>query len=506
MHLRYLIIGLIFFSLVGCKNKKQQQTELEVPEPPVRAHQFEQLTSHGELIDYITRVDTMNDFISIEHVGKSVEGRRLPLVKIAKNGAINDELLTIFFFAQQHGDEPSGKEGMQLLIDEFARGSHKQWLEYVNILIMPQVNPDEGEKNNRRNANGTDLNRDHLVMGSPEVRAVHSVFQAYQPEVTIDVHEYDPYSESWKEFGYLKDFDIQLGGLTNKNVHEDLKHLFYESALPYVKDYVTEAGYSFFEYTLGNLPEGERLRHSTVDVNDGRQSFGILNNFSFIVEGKYGQDSVDQLERRAKSQLRTARGLIRFMVDNHGKVKEVVSTGREKLKNARQGEKVAIRMHHVKGDKTLKYPLKSLRSGKDTTFHVEKFHTKVISILDVKKPSAYLVPVQDEKLVNWMKRSYIDFHEYEPSENHRINQYVIEKIERQVDEGLENYYPEVDLQSYEQPIEEGEYYAIPINQLRSNKIVTALEPQSMLGLVNYDSFKYLLLDNEKYPVLRVKKE
>jgi hypothetical protein len=506
MQLRYVIIGLIILSLAGCKNKKQNEQEVPSAELPIRVHQFEQLTSHEELIEYVNQVDTMNDFVTVEYIGKSVEGRKLPLVKISNSGNINKELLTIFFFAQQHGDEPSGKEGMLMLIDEFSRGKHKEWLQKVNILIMPQVNPDGGEKHQRENANGTDLNRDHLVLSSPEVRAVHSVFHTYQPEVTIDVHEYTPYSTSWREFGYLKDFDIQLGGLTNKNIDTGLKRLFYDAALPYVKEYVTKAGYSFFEYTLGDLPEGERLRHSTVDVNDGRQSFGILNKFSFIVEGKNGKDSVDRLERRAKSQLRTAKGLIRFMVDNHGKVKEVVTKGREKLKNARQSEKVAIRMHHVKGDKTLKYPLKSLKTGEDTTFHIEKFHAKVISVLDVNKPSAYLIPVNDKKLVNWMKRSYIDFHEYEPAENHHVNQYFIEKIERQVDEGLENYYPEVDLQSYEQSIEEGEYYAIPINQLRSNKIVTALEPQSMLGLVNYDSFEYLLLENDKYPVLRVEKE
>ena len=506
MHLRYLIIGLIFLSLVGCKNKKQNEQEIPSAELPIRVHQFVQLTSHEELIEYVNQVETMNDFVTVEYIGKSVEGRKLPLVKISNSGNINKELLTIFFFAQQHGDEPSGKEGMLMLIDEFSRGKHKEWLQKVNILIMPQVNPDGGEKHQRENANGTDLNRDHLVLSSPEVRAVHSVFHKYQPEVTIDVHEYDPYSTSWKEFGYLKDFDIQLGGLTNKNVDEGLKHLFYNAALPYVKEYVTKAGYSFFEYTLGDLPEGKRLRLSTVDVNDGRQSFGILNNFSFIVEGKNGKDSEDRLERRVRSQLHTAKGLVSFIVKNLEQVRETVADSRQKLQNAQQGEKVAVRMHHVKGDKTLKYPLKSIRTGKDTTFHIEKFHTKVISMLDVKKPAAYLIPVDDNKLVSWMKRSYINFHEYKPATNHSISQYIIERVERQVDEGLENYYPKVALQSYEQSIEEGEYYAIPVNQLRSNKIVTALEPQSMLGLVNYDAFEYLLVESTKYPVLRVIKE
>jgi len=497
------IFGLVL--LFGCRDVKQNGNQLSSLQAPVEAHEFKKLTSHKELIRYVTKADSLSDLISVNFPAKSVEGRAIPLVRISHKGNNEDkDKLTIFFFAQQHGDEPSGKEGLLLLINEILQGKHNEWFEQMNLLIMPQVNPDGADKNKRRNANGIDLNRDHLVISSPEVKAVHDIFHNYMPEVTVDVHEYDPYSSRWKDFGYLKDFDIQLGGLTNINVDRNLKKLFYDSALPFVEDYVTEADYSFFEYTLGDLPNGKRLRRSTVDVNDGRQSFGILNTFSFIVEGKYGKDSVDRLERRAKSQLKTAKGLITFMLKNHDKVKNEVEKAREKLKSSEQGEKVDIRMHHVKGDKSLKYPLKSLNTGKDTVFHVQEYHSKVISKLEVTKPAAYLIPANDEKLVRWMKRSNFDYHIYEPAKGHVVNQYTIQKIEKQVDEGLENYYPKVQIQPYKKNISKNEYYAIPINQLQSNKLVTALEPQSMLGLVNYDAFKYLLVNNSAYPVLRVR--
>ena len=499
---RYLIISLIALFAFGCTKTQKKGTQDELA-TPLEQHYFNKLTSYAELVGYLEKITEKSDQIALDYVGKSVEGKRLPLLKVARSGNWDNDRLTVFFFAQQHGDEPSGKEGMLLLLRDLARGIHNDWLDHANILIMPQVNPDGAELNKRHNAKGTDLNRDHLIMSSPEVQAVHWVFEEYKPEMTVDVHEYDPYSTSWRSFGYLKNFDIQLGGLTNKNVDPRLKKLFKNAALPFVGEYVKEKGYSFFEYTLGDFPSGGRLRHSTVDINDGRQSLGILNTLSFIVEGKYGKDSVDQLERRAKSQLRTAKGLILFAVNNETKIQKTVHKAREELKEVEKGDKVAIRMHHTKGENALKYPLRSMKSGNDTVFHVKKFHSDIVSVLDVKRPSGYLVPVSDKKLVEWMNRNYITYHDFNPDHTYKIRQYNIQKINRQVDEGLENYYPKVEQVVYPKQIHSGDYFFVPISQLRSNKIVTALEPQSMIGLVNYPSFEYLLLNNENYPVLRL---
>ena len=48
-----------------------------------------------------------------------------------------------------------------------------------------------------------------------------------------------------------------------------------------------------------------------------------------------------------------------------------------------------------------------------------------------------------------------------------------------------------------------DYFFLPANQIRSNLIVIALEPKSMLGLVTYKEFEHLLKAGEYYPILRV---
>jgi len=47
-----------------------------------------------------------------------------------------------------------------------------------------------------------------------------------------------------------------------------------------------------------------------------------------------------------------------------------------------------------------------------------------------------------------------------------------------------------------------DYYFVSTSQIDVYKIVTAFEPQSMYGLVNYGNFEYLI-NNEKFKILRV---
>jgi murein tripeptide amidase MpaA len=62
----------------------------------------------------------------------------------------------------------------------------------MDIAIVPQMNPDGSEQNQRRNGNNADLNRNHLILTEPETMALHRFFDNYLFEVTMDIHEYFP--------------------------------------------------------------------------------------------------------------------------------------------------------------------------------------------------------------------------------------------------------------------------------------------------------------------------
>ena len=162
------------------------------------------------------------------------------------------------------------------------------------------MNPDGSERNSRRNGNEVDLNRNHLILTEPEVVALHRFFDKYMFEVNLDVHEYDPYSETWEKYGYRKNFDITLGIATNNNISKDIRDISNDKIVPYFLKQLKDNGFSSFIYCPGGPPGIGYFRHSTFDINDGRQSFGIQSTFSFIQEGMNGKDNyVESIRHRA---------------------------------------------------------------------------------------------------------------------------------------------------------------------------------------------------------------
>ena len=477
---------------------------------PLQSSGYKTPTSHADLVEFVQGVAGGAGHVSVEVIGQSVQGREIPAVTISKGEYGADPAkVTALIFAQLHGNEQSGKEGALLLIQAFARGDYNHLLEDIDLIVIPQVNPDGSEINRRLNAQGTDLNRDMLVLDAPENRVLHDFFKRHLPEVSVDVHEYAPYGNAWREFGYLKDFDIQVGLLTNPNIHGPLLAYQNERLLPALQQRVEANGYSFFNYIIGGVPELEPTRtgnlrmergvpvanvtrHSNVGLYDGRQSFGILNTFAMIYEGKNGRDRfVENLEERAHCQFTTMVALLEFVQDNKGEIKTMVREGRDALNQAREGEKVVIAMDLAKGDGPLKMPLRSVATGEIEVMEVAEYYPVVVPTAEVERPAGYLVPRKETALVEWMRRHQIRY----LSEYTLAGQVAYQYVREAAGEGLRKERlagaPAV-----------ADYYLVPIGQLHSNVLVLSLEPHSQLGLTSYDPFKHLL-QSPAYPVLRV---
>jgi hypothetical protein len=477
---------------------------------PLQRNDFNKLTSYEELISFVEKICGGSQLMSLEYIGQSVEGRKIPAVKISTSKfGVDTSKIKMMIFAQQHGNEQSGKEGALHLLSLFNSSELTSLLENIDLIIVPQVNPDGSEKNQRRNSNDMDLNRNHLILTEPETIALHNLFNENLPHVTLDVHEYFPYSEDWEAFGYLKNFDEQFGLLTNPNVSDKIKEFSNKEFLPFIENHLTEKGYTFHNYLVGGSPNVSRIRHSTVDINDGRQSFGILNSFSFILEGKNGLDrTIENIERRTAAQAEAMIGLLRFVSLNKDKIKRLVNTERERLVKGNVKEKIVVRMEHVRGEKPLSLPLFSKYSKQDTIVTVEEYHPLVEKILKVEKPDGYLIPDDEEstaKVLEVLRKHRIIFYEYEHNPNDRITKYQITEIDSinlEETQLADLKIKEIELNF----LQDKKYHYVPISQLYCNTLILALEPQSMLGLIHYESFKDLIRVGEDYPILRLIKK
>ncbi len=484
---------MFLFLIISYSNLFSQVTPLE------KAN-FTRLTSFDELKRFVLEIDSVSKIVKSEVLTKSKEGKEIFILYFS-NGEFgkNKNKLKILFFAQQHGNEQSGKEGALLLIKELLKKENQYLFDRVDFALIPQMNPDGSEKNRRQNSNGIDLNRNHLILTENETRALHKIFDKYNFEVTLDVHEYFQYSNDWKEFGYYKNADEQLGLLSNLNINENLRVYQKKRVLSYVKNYLTERGYYFSEYVVGGPPNKERLRHSTIDINDGRQSFGIHNTLSFILEGKNGKDMyLDNIERRAKAQSETMFALLKFCYEYQKEIRKLVANSRQ---NNLKKKNIVIRADHFPDGSSFVLPVKKVEEMVDTIISVSNYHPQVKSLLNIEVPYAYLIPNDDSLLVELVKNHNLKFLVDIP-ENRRIIQYEIASIDSILIEG--EYLVDLKVNKIELTKKQlkKSYIIIPTNQLKKNLIVLAFEPESMSGLTQYEMFRYLI-KNKKYPVLRL---
>ena len=475
---------------------------------PLQKNNYSKLTSYEELASYIHQLDLSSGLLTAEPIGQSVQGRNLYAMKFSSGEFGNDpSKIKVLLFAQQHGNEQSGKEGALLLASELLKPENKYLFDRIDLLIVPQMNPDGSEADKRQNGNGADLNRNHLILTEPETVALHHQFDKYLFEVSMDVHEYYPYGETWMKSGFFVNTDELIGPANNTNISANIKSLANLSFLPFMKKYLTERHFTNFIYSPGGPPGVNYIRHSTFDINDGRQSFGIQNSFSFIQEGLNGKDSdAENIKHRAEGQMTGMRCLLEFAYLNKEKIKSMVAYDRKELIHPSPVSKVSVQCEHARNGEKMELPVHSYSSGKDTTITIIDYRPVVKSLYDVTKPEGYLVPKGLKEITDWIDRQAVSHEVLTIMPADKIQQYEIGAVDSIDFEGENVVNPSVILKETTSDIAVSDYIYVPTSQLKGNMIVIALEPKSILGLVTYKQFSHLLKAGEKYPILRVVKK
>ena len=463
---------------------------------PLEKCDFTKVTSHQELLHYLKELDKNSDSISVDTIGRSVQGRIIPVVHFTRKG--NDEKIKVLVFCQQHGNEPSGKEAALLLIKELVYNTEKDLCNNLDLYIVPSVNPDGNEAAKRNNANGEDLNRNHLILTEPEVIALHKIFNELMPEVTLDVHEYSAFRKSFLKVGYVRATAEQFGAPTNLNISKNIIDLGLDSLFPYLDSKLNDEGVSFSNYYKMNYPT-DTVRSSTTAINDGRQSFAILNNFSFILEGRNGISFNSDLKRRTTDQLSAIKAFLEFANTRSSEIMTMVHRERGKIKS--ETDDVIIQMDYVCNGKTIQLPVQTLPSLKDTTTEM-LFSPHVNPIKSIKRPLGYIIPKEQKKLIALLGRHNIEYAVINDSESKQVEVYTIKNVQTQWLENKSFKIATVSKHSKEYKCKKGDVY-IPLNQIHGTMLCIALEPESMWGVVQFEQYENLLKAREEFPIYRV---
>lgn len=141
-------------------------------------------TSYADGESFLAALDAYSPKISMATAGVSVNDRPMRVLKIGTGPR------KVLFVGQVHGAELSGREALFTMLREWADSTDPALLDYlseVTVLVMPTCHPDNFSV--RENANGVNLNRDHVQLTQPETQAIHAVIRDEQPDLIVDLHE-----------------------------------------------------------------------------------------------------------------------------------------------------------------------------------------------------------------------------------------------------------------------------------------------------------------------------
>jgi hypothetical protein len=124
--------------------------------------------------------------IQLEQVGTSVGGREIYLAGLGSGTQ------KILLWSQMHGNEPTATCSIVDLFHFFISHRRDPWIAEIlakyRLLFIPMLNPDGADRDERRNAQGIDINRDARVLQTPEGRILKAVRDRYEPFLGFNLH------------------------------------------------------------------------------------------------------------------------------------------------------------------------------------------------------------------------------------------------------------------------------------------------------------------------------
>lgn len=484
------------------------------PRTPLESANYASLSSYDDMMRYLRTLDSNSDVLTMTIIGQSVENRDIPALFFSLDPAFGSQRgkkPVVLIYCQQHGNEPSGKEGALVTARRLANDG-QAILQKLDLILVPQVNPDGAEMGQRKNANDMDLNRNHVILSEPESFALHRLFLRWLPEVTLDVHEYNAIKKAWISHGLVKDADEMLGGVTNLNVAPEIISFARETIIPAVGQTITEDGFRFFRYIVGEPFENHRIRYSTTAINDGRQSMGIHNTFSFIIEGKRYGDLLTNIERRTKGQASAMMAFLKTVANHAAEIVPIIRVSRHRLASPEEQKKdVVIQMDYFRDPArpTLKFPVFDLYTWHHIEKELENYYPVVKTIASVTRPFAYIFPARETKLIDLLQKHQIDLYQVEAEQEIEVTTYTILHVTPAVDEDKPTERVDVSREKQRMTIAPGSI-AILLEQRAANLISLMLEPQSTWSIVKTRAgrkyrFSQYLQEGHLYPIYRVEK-
>jgi hypothetical protein len=217
----------------------------------------------------------------------------------------------VLLIGQQHGDEPAGAEALMVVAQQLARGPLDGVLDRLDVLLLVRANPDGAAWNTRVAADGHDINRDHLLLRTPEAQALAALTRRFNPVVVVDLHEHTVVGRYLEKFNAVQRNDLLLQNTTTANYPVALTDASERWFLQPLQQALAREGLTHeWYYTNPTTPGDLRLNMGGMQPDTGRNVHGLKQAVSLLLESRGVGIGRLHLQRRVHSHAVALRSVL----------------------------------------------------------------------------------------------------------------------------------------------------------------------------------------------------
>ena len=536
-------VSLLILTLACSTRGSPRGSPSSPPRTRAEATAYRETSRYADVRNFLDSLSALGLPLTFGAIGKTTEGRDIPYV-IASRPAVATpadakrlERPIVYVQGNIHGGEVEGKDALLALVRDLALAPRPNALDSIILIAVPLYNADGNERfgpqsRNRADQNGPelvgvranaqsfDLNRDYVKADAPETRASLAMFNAWDPDVFVDLH-----TTNGSYHGYALTYSPSLnpaavfGGLYAR-----------DSLLPVLRERMrVRHNREVFDY--GNFLSDERAvpestakeGWATYDARPrfGTNYYGLRGRIAILAEAY----SHDPLDRRIASTYAFVNEILSLIAERGASVRSLSErASSQPLAWGRAPDSlqmVPVRSELVltpltvdvirevvepTGDSSVTEPgmKRGLRrTGRFTPVRMPVFD-RFTSTLDRIPPAAYVVPPGDTGIVRLLRTHGIRVDRSDSAWSARGEAFTIDSVvtaprpfQARRETRVQGKWDRA-LQAFP-----AGSYIVSTAQPLGTLVVYLLEPESEDGLVTWSFFGARLKRGERFPVRKV---